>query len=685
MVCAERMVKARRLDGSMPGHDSEDRRDDPSPPGPDEASRIPRVRFIGETYRLLFERNPLPMWVFDVKSLYFLAVNDAALQHYGYSRNEFLRMTIKDLSPPEDAPALLTELGRINSATESIGIWRLLKRDGNQVDVEVRGNEIDFDGHRARLILANDITDRLQAERRLRTMYAVTNVLMEAPTFQAAIPRLLRGVCEEASWEYGEVWRLSPDGASLRWEGAWHVPGFDSRPLEEASRTISVVRGVGIPGTTWATGQPEWLEELSPRTHFARAVAARALGLRQGLSFPITGRGRRVLGVMVFLNRTARETDPAFLDLMKDLGDRMGQSIEAESSERERRSIEERFAKAFYRSPLPGIISRLDGSEIIDVNDSFVRAFGYAREEVVGKSAVEVNILQPVETRGRLLEPLSRGEAVRGAETVLRSKDGSLRMGRLWSDRVTMGAEPTILTIIEDVTQLRQAQAHLLESERLAAIGRTASFVAHELNTPLTNIALLTASMRRQTSDPALLERLEKVDAQRKVSAKIIEGVLSFTRSSDLTREPTDLGVLLRGAAEQADAFRKDEVRAELDLERGPIMAFVDPLKVSQVFVNLIKNAYQATDRGTVAVSLRVQPDEAIVSVRDTGSGMSRETQGRLFSAFFTTKDRGEGVGLGLTFTKAVLDAHGGRIEVASEPGKGSTFVLHLPLTRPAA
>ncbi len=685
MVCAKRMVHARRLDGSMPGHDSEDRRDDPSPPQPDEASRIPRVRFIGETYRLLFERNPLPMWVFDVKSLYFLAANDAALQHYGYSRNEFLRMTIKDLSPPEDAPALLEELRRMTSATESIGIWRLLKRDGTRVDVEVRGNEIDFDGHRARLILANDITDRLHAERRLRTMYAVTTVLMEAPTFQAAIPRLLRGVCEEASWEYGEVWRVSPDGASLRWEGAWHVPGFDSRPLEEASRTIPVVRGVGIPGSTWATGQPEWLEELSPRTQFARAGVARALGLRHGLSFPITGRGRRVLGVMVFLSRTARETDPAFLDLMKDLGDRMGQSIEAESSERERRSIEERFAKAFYRSPLPGIISRLDGSEIIDVNDSFVRAFGYAREEVVGKSAAEVNILQPVETRSQLLEPLSRGEAVRGAETVLRSKDGSLRTGRLWSDRVTMGAEPTILTIIEDVTELRQAQAHLLESERLAAIGRTASFVAHELNTPLTNIALLTASVRRQTSDPAVVERLEKIDAQRKVSAKIIEGVLSFTRSSDLMRETTDLGVLLRGAAEQADAFRKKAVTAELDLARGPVMAFVDPLKVSQVFVNLIKNAYQATDQGTVAVSLRAQPTEAIVSVRDTGSGMSEETQGRLFTAFFTTKDRGEGVGLGLTFTKAVLDAHGGRIEVASEQGKGSTFTLHLPLTAPAA
>lgn len=680
MVCVERTATDRRFDGSMPGNEREERRHDPSPPEPDEASRYPRVRFIGETYRLLFEKNPLPMWVFDVKSLYFLAVNDAAVAHYGYTRNEFLRMTIKDIRPPEDVPGLLAELGRLDSGTESIGIWRHLTRDGTIMDVEVRGNEIDFDGHRARLILAHDITQRLQAERRLRTEYAVTSVLMEAPSFQAAIPRLLRAVCEEAAWEYGEVWRTSADGAAIRWEGAWHVPGFDSRPLEEASRTIAVVRGTGIPGTTWATGRPEWLDELSSRTQFARASTARALGLRQGLSFPITGRGRRVLGVMVFLSRTPRETDPALLDLLQDLGDRMGQSIEAESSEQERRSLEERFAKAFYRSPLPGIISRLDGREILDVNESFVHAFGYRREELVGKSAAEANILHPIGNRAQLLEPLTRGEAVRGAETVLRSKDGSLRAGRLWSERVTMGSEPTILTIIEDVTELREAQAHALESERLAAMGRTASFVAHELNTPLTNIALLTASLKRQTAEPAIVERLEKIDAQRKVAAKIIEGVLTFTRSSDLNRESTDLGALVRLAADQADVFRRPTVTAKVEVEDRPVLAMVDPLKVSQVFVNLIKNAYQATEAGTVTVSLRAEPTEAVVSVHDTGAGMSEETQRQLFTAFFTTKSRGEGVGLGLTFTKAVLDAHGGRIDVASESGKGSTFTLHLPL-----
>ncbi len=668
----------------MPGNESEDRRNAADPPEPGEASRHPRVRFIGETYRLLFEKNPLPMWVFDVKSLYFLAVNDAAVAHYGYSRNEFLRMTIRDIRPPEDLQALDRELASLDSGTENVGVWRHLRRDGTILDVEVRGNEIDFDGHRARLILALDVTQRLQAERRLRTEYAVTRVLAEATSFHGAIPRLLRAVCEEAGWEYGELWRCAPDGASLRWAGAWHVEGFPSREFEEASQMITVRRGVGIPGTTWATGRPEWLDDLTPAKDFQRARIAAALGLRQGLSFPISSRAGQVLGVMVFFSRASQEPDPTFLDLIADLGERMGQFLLGEAVEDERRRLAERFAKAFYSSPLPGIISRLDGTRIIDVNESFVRMFGYSRQELIGRTSAEVNILQPIESRASVLEPLARGDPVPGVEAVLRAKGGELRTARLWSGRVDLASEPTILTIIEDVSDLREAQARLLEAERLAAIGRTASFVAHELNTPLTNIALLTASLRRQSSEAAIHERLDRIDAQRRIASKIIEGVLSFTRSSDLHRELTDLGALLRMAADQAASYRKEGVTSELDFGDAPVAAFVDPLKLSQVFVNLIKNAYEATERGSVTVALRSDPTEALVSVRDTGAGISDADREQLFTAFFTTKARGEGIGLGLTFTKAVVDAHGGRIEVATDLGKGSTFTVHIPLASPS-
>ncbi len=647
--------------------------------------RSGRVRFIGETYRILFERNPLPMWVFDVRSLYFLAVNDAAVAHYGYSRNEFLRMTVRDIRPPEDVPAFMKEMAALDSDTATIGIWRHVKRDGTVIDVEVLGNEIDFDDHRARLILAHDITDRVRLERRLRTEFAVTRVLMDSAGAREAGPRLLRAVCEEAGWEYGELWLATADGQALAWRSAWHVEGFPSRRLEEESRLITVRRGVGIPGTSWATGRPEWLEELSPESNLARVQTARELRLRQALSFPVVGRGRKVLGVLVFFSRIAREPDPEFLDLMADLGDRIGQFLEGERTEAERARAEERFSKAFHESPTAAAITRLADGRIVDVNRRFLEAYEYTREEVLGRSSRDLGIWADPEQRERILAPVRRGERVQGIEETFRTKSGKEWTALVFVEPMSLAEEPTILTTLVDVTTLREAREALLESERLASMGRTAAYVAHELNTPLTNIALLTASIRRQTQEDATRERLDRIDVQRRLASHIIEEILTFTRPTALHRQEADLAAVVRTAAEQAAGFRKPGVDLRMDLGEAPVPLAVDPLKLSQAFVNLIKNAYQATEAGGVTVSLRVQGDEALVAVQDTGKGIDPEARDRIFQPFFTTKPRGEGVGLGLAFTKAVVEGHGGRIELGPDDGPGATFTVYLPRSRPAA
>jgi PAS domain S-box-containing protein len=117
-----------------------------------------------DRYQLLFERNPLPMWVFDIATLRFLAVNDAAIRHYGYSREEFLGMTIKEIRPVEDIPALLADVSNNRSSPYVTSIWRHRKKDGTLIDVEVTSHEFQFGQYRAKLILANDISEQLRAE-----------------------------------------------------------------------------------------------------------------------------------------------------------------------------------------------------------------------------------------------------------------------------------------------------------------------------------------------------------------------------------------------------------------------------------------------------------------------------------------------------------------------------------------
>ena len=117
-----------------------------------------------DRYRRLFESNPHPMWVYDLETLGFLAVNDAAVKNYGFSRDEFLNMTIKDIRPPEDVPKLLENISRVSSGLDRAGVWRHRKKDGTLIDVEIISHTLNFGERQAEVVLANDVTDRIRME-----------------------------------------------------------------------------------------------------------------------------------------------------------------------------------------------------------------------------------------------------------------------------------------------------------------------------------------------------------------------------------------------------------------------------------------------------------------------------------------------------------------------------------------
>jgi PAS domain S-box-containing protein len=140
------------------------RAEKPKPVKPNRTRRTKTLRESEAYYRLLFESNPLPMWVYDIETLRFTAVNDVAVEHYGYSRDEFLSMTIKDIRPLEDLPRLETHLAKLRQPHQRSGPWKHRKKDGTLIDVEIISHDIKFLDRPARLVLANDITERKRAE-----------------------------------------------------------------------------------------------------------------------------------------------------------------------------------------------------------------------------------------------------------------------------------------------------------------------------------------------------------------------------------------------------------------------------------------------------------------------------------------------------------------------------------------
>ncbi|HJZ11811.1 MAG TPA: response regulator, partial [Acidobacteriota bacterium] len=146
--------------------------------------RTEAVRKSEEQYRLLFESNPLPMWVYDGQMLSILAVNDAAVEHYGYSRDEFLSMTIKELRPPEDVPRLLDLVSSPGHQFRKAGIWRHRRKNGSIIEVEIISHDIVWQGRQARFVLANDITERKQAEALQSALYRIAEKTSSAEDMQ---------------------------------------------------------------------------------------------------------------------------------------------------------------------------------------------------------------------------------------------------------------------------------------------------------------------------------------------------------------------------------------------------------------------------------------------------------------------------------------------------------------------
>jgi PAS domain S-box-containing protein len=193
----------------------------------------PVLRESEDRYRVLFDQNPLPSWVFDLETMRFLAVNDAAVEVYGYSRDEFLAMTIADIRPPQEVPALREALARAAAGEPVRGIWRHRKRDGTEIEVEITSHRLTYAGSRAELVLARDVTEQRHAEQALRA---------SEERF-----RLLVGSVRDYA-----IFMLDPHGVVANWNrGAQQIKGYTAEEI--VGRHMSTF----YPPAAVAAGEPE--------------------------------------------------------------------------------------------------------------------------------------------------------------------------------------------------------------------------------------------------------------------------------------------------------------------------------------------------------------------------------------------------------------------------------------------
>jgi PAS domain S-box-containing protein len=419
-------------------------------------------------YRLIFDGNPTPMWIFDQETLAFLEVNDAAMRNYGYSRDEFLAMKIADIRAPDEVPAMIEYLHKL-VATRQIattglsGVWRHKKKDGALVDVEIRWNPVSFKGRAACLAMANDVTERKRLEHRDAALSKLGQSLSSA-TSAADAAEIIRGIASDLfRWDaftldlYSEerdlvfpTLNIDTDREGVRFtvpvSGRGQAPsGMARRIIEEGAELILRKEPLVMPGDTVPMGDA------------SRPSASLMLA-------PVRNR-TKVIGILSIQSYTLKAYDAQDLSTLQALADYCGGALERIHAEQALHLSEMRFHDLFEGSPDAIFVEDFDG-KLLDVNPAGCQIHGATKEELIGKTVLD---LVPPDTREKValdFALLAEGR-IHQIEGLSLAKDGGIVPVEVRANRIEYGGASALLLHVRDISERKAAEAAVRSSEML--------------------------------------------------------------------------------------------------------------------------------------------------------------------------------------------------------------------------
>jgi two-component system NtrC family sensor kinase len=333
------------------------------------------------------------------------------------------------------------------------------------------------------------------------------------------------------------------------------------------------------------------------------------------------------------------------------------------------------------------------------INKMGCEVLGYEEDRIVGNNWFEFCVPERMREEVRnLFRRLVAGEVEvpEYYENPILIRDGEERT-IAWHNTVLKDKAGRIIGTLssgEDITERKRTEAELLRSEKLASVGQLAAGVAHEVNNPLAGILiyielLLKKHKQNKLQTEETKKQLEKIGRETERCSRIIKNLLDFSRQTEVTLRPVDINKVIDATLSIiGHQISLENIKIEEKLSTSLPLISVDFDQIQQALMNIMLNATQAMPNGgeltiTTSVSKGVKIGNAIrdavrIDISDTGIGISRENLGKLFTPFFTTKEKGKGVGLGLSVVHGIIERHHGKIEIDSDLGAGTTFSIYL-------
>jgi len=611
-----------------------------------------------------FHASPALLGILRVSDGKYVLANDAHLNWLGCRREEVLGRTCLELGMwenPCERDLLLQDVGVSGSVRQRECCWR--NRRGERFTFLLSVEIIKLNETPHLLVTALDITQRKRVEEELRASEARLreSEARFSVAFQAS--PVFIGILQMSDGSY-----VLANDAFVNWVGL---------PREKVIGCSSAEFGM-------------W-EQVEARDSALEAM--RTVGSIRNRECRWRNRRGETVTVLLSAETIQLHNTPHILSFALDITQRKRAEEELRASETRLRESEARFSAAFHSSPIITGITRASDGRFVLINDASVKWSGYSREEILGRTAVELDIWHTPSERERFVADVRRSNSVRARECRLRNRHGNVSTMLASGAIIEIDGVDHLLVMMVEITQRKQAEAELhrtlaREKELSQLKSNFVSMVSHEFRTPLGIIqssAELLRDFHQKMQPPERQEQLDSISRNTRRMAGMMEEVLVLSRLDagrlEFQPAPLDLNSFCRRIVDEALSATNRRCFIELSLNSVPNAAQADEGLLGHIFTNLLSNAVKYSEPGaTVHFAVERDSADAVCIVRDQGIGISEEDQQQLFKAFHRGSNVGTrpGTGLGLLLVKRCADLHGGKVQVNSTVGKGTTVTVRF-------